>query len=282
MPAGGARLNGVRSAVVGHVEWVRFAQVERLPCPGEIVHAVDWWEEAAGGGAVAAVELARLGEEAQLFTALGDDDLGARARERLEDLGVEVLATVRPAPQRTAFTFVDADGERTITVMGERMVPAGADPLPWESLEETDAVYFTGGDGGALLHARRARALVATPRAGRVLLDPGISLDALVGSGADPGERLPRSPDPLPRVTVATLGAEGGRFSRADGSAGVFAPAARSGPTVDAYGAGDCFAAGLTHALGRGQGLAESLALAARCGADCLTRRGPYGDRPTR
>ena len=62
------RLTPVQSAVIGHVEWVQFARVERLPAPGEIVHALEWWEEAAGGGAVAAVELARLGGRVTLLS----------------------------------------------------------------------------------------------------------------------------------------------------------------------------------------------------------------------
>jgi hypothetical protein len=31
----------MRVAVVGHVEWVQFARVERVPEPGEIVSAVE-------------------------------------------------------------------------------------------------------------------------------------------------------------------------------------------------------------------------------------------------
>ena len=50
----------MRLAVVGHVEWVEFARVEHVPEPGDIVHALETWEEAAGGGAVAAVQLANL------------------------------------------------------------------------------------------------------------------------------------------------------------------------------------------------------------------------------
>ena len=40
----------MRVAVVGHVEWVEFARVERVPVAGEIVHALDAWEEPGGGG----------------------------------------------------------------------------------------------------------------------------------------------------------------------------------------------------------------------------------------
>jgi ribokinase len=51
------------------------------------------------------------------------------------------------------------------------------------------------------------------------------------------------------------------------------------GPLVDAYGAGDSFAAGLTFALGRGDRPDEALAFAARCGAVAMTRRGAHGYR---
>jgi ribokinase len=175
-------LGSVRVAVVGHVEWVQFARVERVPVPGTIVHAQEWWEEPAGGGAVAAVQLARLAGEADLFTAFGDDDLGHRAREELSRLGVRVHAVDRSEPQRRAFTFVDEEGERTITVLGRRLVAAGDDPLPWDRLKDADAVYFTGGDAGALRNARAARVLTATPRAGeQTLAEAGVGLDALIG-----------------------------------------------------------------------------------------------------
>jgi ribokinase len=62
----------------------------------------------------------------------------------------------------------------------------------------------------------------------------------------------------------------------ADGRSGTFNAAPLPRPIVDAYGAGDSFAAGLTFALAAGYGVDEALALAARCGAACLTGRGPY------
>jgi len=42
----------MRVAVAGHVEWIEFARVERVPAPGQIVHALEAWAEPAGGGAV--------------------------------------------------------------------------------------------------------------------------------------------------------------------------------------------------------------------------------------
>src|SRR5436190_19970635 len=130
----------MRTAVVGHVEWVEFADVARVPAAGEIVSARRSWSEPAGGGGVAAVQLARLAGNCTLYTALGDDEVGRRSREGLERLGVRVESATRAAnPTRRGFTFTDDAGERTITVIGERLEPTHADPLPWDELAEMDA-----------------------------------------------------------------------------------------------------------------------------------------------
>jgi len=266
-----------RVAVVGHVEWIDFARVPRLPQAGEIVHATETWEEAGGGGAVAAVQLAKLAGEVDFFTALGEDEVGRRCAERLEALGVRVHAAPRPCRQRRGFTHIDAAGERTITVIGERIVPHGEDPLPWERLEEVDGVYFTGGDDAALRQARRARVLVATPRAEATLLSAGVRLDALVRSGGDAGEQLdPRRIEPPPDLVVSTGGKGGGTWEASEGATGAYEAAPLPGPARDSYGAGDSFAAALTFGLAAGRGTAAALELAARAGAHKLAGRAPY------
>ena len=266
----------MRAAVVGHVEWIEFARVERVPTPGEIVHASDVWEEPGGGGAVSAVQLAKLGGGADFFTALGDDELGRRAFDELTRLGLTVHAAWRPEPQRRAFVHVDGAAERTITVIGERLGPLGADDLPWELLDEVDAVYFTAGDAEAARQARRARTLVATPRGLETLVASGVELDALVASGRDEGERYSGELNPPPRVVVRTAGAGGGEWSAADGAVGRYEAVALPGEPSDAYGAGDSFAAGLTFGLGEGRPLDEALGLGARCGAAALCGRGCF------
>ena len=70
-----------------------------MPRPGEIVHAVETWEAPAGGGAVAAVQLARHADECLFLTALGDDELGRRAERELGELGVRVRAAWRDAEE---------------------------------------------------------------------------------------------------------------------------------------------------------------------------------------
>jgi ribokinase len=260
--------------VVGHVEHVEFCVVERLPQAGEIAHATHDYTEAAGGGAVAVVQLRKLAGEAAFFTALGTDDA---AKQDLERHGVTVLAARRDRPHRRCFTHLDAHGERTITVIGDRVLPRGDDPLPWDDLRTFDAIYLTAGDAEAVHKARQARVLVATVRAFDALVEAGVELDALVASAADPSEqydlaRLPKAP----KITILTEGARGGRYSTNDGTTGRWQATRPPGPTVDAYGCGDSFAAGLAYALGRDQPLDDALRLAAQCGAHCLAGRGPY------
>jgi ribokinase len=264
-----------RVAVVGHVEWVEFARVDHVPVPGEIVHALETWQEPAGGGAVAAVQLARLAGESLFLTALGDDELGHRAAKGLEELGVRVEAVWRPEPQRRAFVHVDAAAERTITVIGERMGPGGADPLPWDELSDMDAVYFTAGDVAALRAARAARQLVATTRANETLVPGHVQLDVLVRSARDPGERYVEL-DPPPRFVAQTDGGGGGSLTSADGTTSHWTAAPLPGPAVDAYGAGDSFAACLTYGLADGLSPLQAVELGARCGAAAMTGRGAY------
>src|SRR5438309_9299170 len=260
-------------AVVGHVEWVEFARVDHVPEPGEIVHALDTWQEPAGGGAVAAVQLANLNGSAHLFTSLGDDDLARRAREELEERGVTLHAAAAGVPQRRAYTYVDERGERTITVLGPRLLPSGDDgSLPWEELSRCEAVYFVSGDVAAVRAARRSRVLVAATRDLATLRQAGEEVDVLVGSGEDAGERFePGDLDPPPRTVVTTSGALGGWVR----PGGPFRAAPLPGPVEDAYGCGDCFAAGIAYGLGDGRPLDEAVALGARCGAAGPTGRGP-------
>ena len=267
----------MRAAVVGHVEWIEFGRVDHVPVAGEIVHVSESWQEPAGGGPVAAMQLCKLAGAATLYTALGDDETGHRTKEGLEALGLRVEAVLRSEPQRRGFVHIDRAGERTITVIGSRLGPRAADPLPWRELAETDAVYFTAGDNGAAQAARQAGKLVSTARGLSTLAEAGVQLDALVASARDPGERYsPGDLEPPPLHVVRTAGAAGGEYESLDGDSGRWEAQPLPGPISDAYGCGDSFAAGLTFGLGSGLSIAEAAKLAARCGAACLTGRGPY------
>ncbi len=252
-----------RYAVVGHVEWVEFVEVDHVPAAGQIAHGSESWAEPAGGGGVAAVQIAKLAGACDFFTALGEDELGRRSAERFEELGVTVHAQWFGRTRR-ALTHVDRNRERTITTVGPKLRPAG--PLP---LAGYDGIFFVAGDVASLRSAREARYLSATPRELEILREGGVSLDLLVGSNTDPGEVYDGGLDV--GLFVATEGSRGGI---AGGER--FAAQPASSPIEDTYGAGDSFAATLTFALARGDALPDALGLASRAGAAVVTGKGPY------
>jgi ribokinase len=139
-----------------------------------------------------------------------------------------------------------------------------------------DAVYFTAGDLDALRAARAANVVVANPRA-HDALGHGVPIDALVLSEKDDVElRAAERAGGEAELVVLTEGERGGSYRTRGGDCGRWAAVAPPGEPVDSYGCGDSFAAGLTYGLGAGMSVPDALALAARCGATCLTGRGPY------
>lgn len=252
----------MRCAVVGHVEWVEFARVPRMPAAGEIVHAERVWQEPAGGGAVVARQLALLAGRCELFTALGEDALGHEAATRLAQLGIDVHVRWGGTTRR-AWTHVDADGERTITVLGDKLLPAG--PLPLDGYE---LVFFVSGEQEALRSSRRGHFLAATARELPTLRSGDAELDLLVASANDAGERYDGSL--RVRHLAVTDGANGGTLDSVP-----FA-AAPTGPIADTYGAGDSFGAALAFALARGDDVRTAAGLAARAGAAVIRGAGPY------
>jgi ribokinase len=253
----------VKVAVVGHVEWVEFVEVDHVPAPGQIAHGIDAWDEPAGGGAVVAMQLMKLAGACDFYTALGEDEIGRRSEEQLSKLGLAVHAQWFGRTRR-ALVHVDRNRERTITTVGQKLLPRG--PLPLAGL---DAVFFVAGDVAALRSAREARFLAATPRELPTLREGGVHLDLLVGSGTDPGEAYDGSLDT--GIVCLTEGARGGV---AGGERYEAAPT--SGPVEDTYGAGDSFAASLCFGLARGDSLPAALDLASRAGAAVVTGKGPY------
>jgi ribokinase len=257
---------------------MEFAEVAQVPHAGEIIRARRTFTEPAGGAAVTAVQLAKLaGGHGLFYTSLGDDELGHRAKGGLERLGLTVHVAWREEPTRRGFTYLDDNGERTITVIGERLNPRADDPLPWDELKGVDACYFAAGDVAALRAARAARVLVATARVLPLLRESGVELDALVGSGGDANEHyVDGTLDPPPRLVVRTCGARGGEWVAAEGQTGAYEAAPLPGPRVDSFGCGDSFVGGVAYGLADGRGIEGALELAARCGAWCTTGRGPY------
>ena len=256
-------------------EWVTFLDVDALPQPGCISRASRSLEEPAGAGAVVAVQLARLtGRPVLFFTALGRDAIGERSVQRLKELGVEPVVAWRDGPSRRGISLMDPGGDRAITVIGDRLTPMARDPLGWERLTDCDGVFVSATDAAGLRLARQAKVLTATPRLRLpVLQEASLPLDALIGSGLDPGSNCRQGAWSHPRLQIATEGDAGGVLI----PGGRFNAEPLPAPMVESYGCGDSFAAGVTAGLAAGWSVNDAVALGARCGAACATRFGPYG-----
>lgn len=256
----------LRIGVIGHVEHITLGRVAALPGAGDIVHVQEPRELAGGGGGVAFFQLARGPAEVHLFTALGDDDAARFVERAIGAVRAEVHAVRRAANHTRDVVMIGPDGDRTILVVGEPLHPRAIDPLPWELLEELDAVYFTAQDPALLVRARRARVLVVAARRRECLAAAGIRPDVIVGSRVDPRERAARGDYAVPPAAlVMTDGARGGTVETEGGVARFASPPADAAGST--YGAGDSFAGALTYFLAAGLPVAEAAARAAHHGA---------------
>ncbi len=267
------KLPRLNLAVVGHVEWMTFLSVDKLPKAGLISHSKMCFEEPAGGGAVTAAQMRKLiGKPVDFYTVLGKDPIGEKCYERLTELGLKLFVSWKDKPTRKGISFVDSDGERAITVIGERLQPDSSDMLPWENLKKYHGIFLTACDSKIINMAREANVLVATPRVGKeVLIKSKVKLDALIGSGLDPDEQIDLI-NPLPSLKISTHGKHGGEIY----PGGHFEAVELKTEAIDTYGCGDSFAAGVTAALAAGWTTEQAISLGAHCGAECTKHYGPY------
>ena len=270
------RLPKLKLAVVGHIEWVTFLKVTQLPLAGQISHAKDCFEEAAGGAAVAAVQMARLiNGPVDLITSLGKDNYGEKCYERLTKLGLNLKVAWREKPTRKGISLISNDGERAITVIGERLQPIASDNLPWNDMKNYDGVFITATDKEGIRLASKARFVAATPRTGeKILRNSKVKINALIGSGLDPGEKINYEElEPKPDIYIATEGKSGGMIYPKKHKYQSINP---SSEEIDTYGCGDCFAGAVTTALSAKMNLDQAIKIGAYCGAECSTHYGPY------
>ena len=265
----------LKFSVIGHIEWMNFIEVDQLPKAGLISHSKRHQEYPAGGGSVIAKRLQELSNiEVHFFTALGHDFYGNQCLNILENMGIKLHVAWRDKPTRKGFSIIDNEGERSITIIGDRLAPTYKDNLDWSILNDMDGIFITAGDKEIFKLSRRAKILCTTPRAGiDIINESGIFLDGLIGSNLDPGEKYSLEELRLkPKFVIKTEGEKGG----------IIFPGGRYNAfeniknKVDSYGCGDSFAAGILFGLSSNWNIEESLNLAKIMGRNCSEHFGPY------
>ena len=265
----------LKFAVIGHVEWINFIEVDQLPKPGLISHSKKSIEYPAGGGSVIAKRLRELNDsEVHFFTALGNDFFGTQCFNILENMGINLHVTWRDKPTRKGFSLIDTEGERSITIIGDRLAPNHKDNLDWNILKDMDGIFITAADKEIFKKSRIVNTLCTTPRVGlNIINESGIFLDGLISSNLDPGEIFSLNELNLtPRFVIKTEGEKGGIVF----PGGRYKAFDNIKKKVDSYGCGDSFAAGILFGLSSGCNIKESLNIAKMLGRNCSEHFGPY------
>ncbi len=275
--------------------------VERFVRPGETIACGSYARHAGGKGNNQSIALARAGAEACHAGKVGAD--GRFLVDGLRAAGVDASRVIEAgAPTGRAIIQVDSAGQNCIILLGganHDLSRADIDGF-LEGWGEGDALLLqneTSETGYALAEgSRRGLTIFFNPSPAKENLArlPLFEVDylllnevegaALAGEGASAAEpdsilKALRSRFPATNL-VLTLGAEGARYSGADGVA--LALAAWEVEAVDTTAAGDTFTGFFIAALARGEGVEVALGEAIRAAAICVTRPGAAESIPTR
>ncbi|MEI6875259.1 MAG: ribokinase, partial [Spirochaetota bacterium] len=250
-----------------------------------------------GKGTNQSVALARAGAEVWQAGKIGSD--GLFLRELLEAAGANCSRLLQSkVPTGKAIIQVRNDGQNCIIIFGGSNVDI--------SEADMDSFLEGWGPGDAVLLQNEvsnvAYALAECARRGlRVFFNPSpITTDLLalpleklacILLNEGEGEALTGERDPelmlrglrrrCPRTDlVLTLGAEGVRYSGADGKA--FAMPARKVKVVDTTGAGDTFTGYFIAALAGGDSPERAIELGTKAAAICVSRKGAASSIPRR
>lgn len=242
-----------------------------------------------GGNAVnVAIQLARLGEHAFYFGAVGSDADGERTRVMLDGYGVDI-EHVETRPGVTAYTNIDVlpSGERIIGYE-DFGVCAGYRPAAaaLAVLTTMDHVHLGWLDDGGALRRRLAAQGISLSQDISVNADPanrGVEGLTVAFASAEGGEdeaeaRMQALLAGGARFAVVTRGSQG---AMARGAGGDFA---RSGikpvEVVDTTGAGDSFIAGFLAGFVAGRPLQHCLEGGAERAALTCTHVGGFPQEP--
>jgi sulfofructose kinase len=282
---------------VGHAALDRVYSIDAFPPEPTKVRALEHIECGGGMAANAAAAIARLGAKAELWSRVGDDDVGVKIRRGLKAAGVDAryVQAFEDGRSSTSAIIVDSKGERLIVGARDTNMPSGTSWLPLERIAGAAAVL------GDMRWLEAVRVVFARARREGVqtVLDADLGAREAVGEllaltdyaifsepalrdfmpGGSVEDRARRVLAFGPRHAGVTLGAEGYLWAGRDGGGRC------SGlpvDVVDTTGAGDVFHGAFTLALVEGVPVARCAAIACAAAAMKCTRLGSRAGLPTR
>jgi sulfofructose kinase len=277
------RIVGLGLCVVDHLYLV-----EALDLTASRTRSLERLVSTGGMACNAAVQAARLGCNAHLLSALGDDPEGRFLRRTLTRAGVKTrrIALSRELPTTIAVILVaKGGGERRFIVPDRRALERKAPDLDLALIDRRTLLLVDGHFSRQALRAvRRARDVGATvigdfsrPRPAYLELLPHVDFPIVplefaeaYGEG-DPKRALRMLRERFGGSPVVTMGGEGGFYLRGGRTRRY---RAHRVAVRDTTGAGDAFHGAFAAGLYHGMDFEGSIALAARAAAICCTALG--------
>ncbi len=287
--------------IVGSFNTDLTTYMERMPRPGETVHGRKFVTGPGGKGSNQAVAAARLGAEVTFVGRIGQDVFAPLALNIWQQEGINTDYVIQDPEHSTGVApiFVDDTGENSIVVvLGANLAVSKADvDAAAEAIAQADILLTQLEiDYDAVGHALR----VAKEHGVTTILNPApaghlpadvvalvdyitpneTELEVLSGMPASSVEEMARSLLTTDTQTIImTMGAQGARYLRQDGTALV---SSYQVDVVDTTGAGDAFNGGLAVALAEGKRLVAAVAFANATAALCVTKPGTAPSMPQR
>jgi ribokinase len=294
----------VRVAVAGSNNFDMVVNMERFPREGENLLATNLKFFPGGKGANQAVAVARLGAQATLIGAVGQDVIGDFLLGNLETSGIDTRWVKRDPGRATgcAFIAIYPSGNNSIVVdpaANYTLMPADIDSAK-ESIASADAVLtvleIPIETVEAVLRAGRKAGKLTVLDAGPPrqcseeilrladIVSPNeTELEALTGLPVSSRETTQKAAEKLlglgAKTVVVKMGSDGSMLVTAEGSKHF---AAHKVQAVDPTAAGDAFTAALTIKLAAGAPMNDAIRYANLAGALAVTKRGAIPSLPTR
>jgi sulfofructose kinase len=282
---------------IGHSALDRVYRVASLPSGAGKFRAIEHIESGGGMAANAAAAIAKLGGKVELWSRVGDDDVGRLIRNGLKAAGVDVryVQTFEDGRSSNAVVIVDGSGERIVIGARDVTMPTGTSWLPLERIAGAALVMadLRWVEAVRVVFERAREAGVPTlldaDLGGRDSLNDILALtDYAMFShaaldeflpGMDRRQQLDRVMLMGPRHSGVTLGEEGYVWRDPFGGG---AAAGFEVPVADTTGAGDAFHGAFALMLGEQRSIQECARIANAVAALKCRRLGARAGLPTR